>query len=519
MSADVSGAAAGEESHPPAPVLRVPAATELDRNLTLSIGDGAAYGVMVGLGETYLSAFALAVGLGEVYTGLLASLPILFGSLIQVISPFGVRCFQSHRRWVVCCAGLQAACFLPLIYAAWRGHIDHVPLMIIASIYWAASLGTGPAWNTWMGNIVPVALRPTFFARRSRLNQAMVFVGFLGGGLILQAGKQLGARETQLMFVALFAISFLCRTISTTCLYFQGETPPDRKSLRDLSSKVIRSRLFTGMSGRLLGFAVMMQAGVYFCGPYFSPYMLKTLGMEYWEYAVLLSVSFVTKFLCLPFWGRYAHRVGAQRLLWIGAIGIVPLSGGWLISSNFLYLMALQLAGGATWGAYELALFLLFFETIPARERTAILTWYNVANSAALAFGSMLGGLTLNALGVTPEAYLTVFVGSSMLRGCSVFMLLGMPRTQVEASPMPMRPLSVQPSAGSLDSPILPAMPDQQQKVVGQRLDEGVSIARSTSMTSSSPPAPLPPGERGEKAKSPTALPVREESLPRVKSA
>lgn len=461
MTAVSNGRAAGLEEQPRLffPVSESPA---LQRDLAISVGDGAAYGLMVGIGETYLSAFALALGLGEVYAGLLASLPILFGSLLQLSSPWGVRQFGSHRRWVVFCAGLQACCFLPLIAAALRGWIDRYSLMLIASVYWGASLGTGPAWNTWMGNVVPAPIRATFFARRSRINQALIFVGFLGGGLALQAGKSAGPRQTELMFVLVFAISFLARFISAACLYAQRETPPEPKTLRDLSGKIIRTRLFTGVSGRLLAFAVLMQAGVYFCGPYFSPYMLKTLGMEYWEFAVLLSVSFVTKFLCLPFWGAYAHRVGAQQLLWIGAIGIVPLSGGWLISSNFYYLMALQLFGGATWGAYELALFLLFFETIPARERTAILTWYNLANSAALATGSLFGGLLLEALEVTPEAYLTVFVVSSVLRGLSVLLLFSMPKTAVDSSAMPIRPLSVQPSAGSLDSPILPAMPDQQ---------------------------------------------------------
>ena len=107
-------------------------------------------------------------------------------------------------------------------------------------------------------------------------------------------------------------------------------------------------------------------------------------------------------------------------------------------------------------------MFLLFFETIPARERTSILTWYNVANSAALALGSLFGGGLLGALGVTPTAYLWVFAGSSLLRGITVLLLLRMPRTFVEALAMPIRPLSVRPSAGSLDSPILPAFPDQQ---------------------------------------------------------
>ena len=177
----------------------------------------------------------------------------------------------------------------------------------------------------------------------------MTCVGFLGGGFALQAGKLWGERGTELMFIALFGVSCLCRAVSTLCLSLQGESPPEPKSLRDLSGKTIRTRLFRGDSGRLLMFAVLMQAGVYFAGPYFAPYMLKILKMEYWEFAVLLGVSFVTKFLCLPYWGQYAHRVGARRLLWIGAVGIIPLAGGWLISSNFVYLLALQALGGASW--------------------------------------------------------------------------------------------------------------------------------------------------------------------------
>lgn len=462
----VSGAASGESADNRVPSLGdslpVERSRSIDRDLTFSIGDGAAYGLMVGLGETYVSAFALAIGLGEVYTGLLASLPILFGSLIQLVSPWGVRQFQSHRKWVVFCAGMQAACFIPLIVAAWLGRIDRVSLMIVASVYWAASLGTGPAWNTWMGATVPAALRATFFARRARLNQAMIFVGFLGGGLALQAGRMAGRRETELMFIGLFAVSLMARALSTICLSMQGETRPDVQSLRDLNGKVIRARLLTGDSGRLLMFAVVMQAGVFFAGPYFAPYMLRELGMDYAKYAVLLGLSFVTKFLCLPYWGRFAHQFGAQRMLWIGAVGIVPLAGGWLISTNFYYLMALQAFGGAAWGAYELAILLLFFETIPARERTGILTWYNLANSAALAVGSLLGGGLLEYLGVTEQGYMTVFVGSSMLRGISLILLAWMPKTVVDAAEMPFRALSVRPSSGSYDSPILPTMPDQQ---------------------------------------------------------
>jgi len=431
----------------------------LQRDLRLNVADGATYGVMVGGGETYLQAFVLAIGLGEVFAGLVASLPVLLGSLLQLVSPAAVRFLRSHKRWVVLCAGMQAACFLPLVAAAVRGQISQPAVLVIASLYWAASLGTGPAWNTWQGTIIPREIRARFFARRSRIAQAATLLGFLGAGLALQQGRASGNPEQVLMvFCIIFAIASLCRMISTGCLALQSEPTPIPSNMRFLSLREQWSRFSRGTSGRLLISAVGMQVGVYVAGPFFVPYMLKELHMEYHEFAILLGVSYVAKFVCLPAWGHLAHRTGAQSLIWFGAIGIAPLAGGWVVSSNFYWLLGLQVFAGAAWAAYELALVLLFFETIPETERTSLLTLYNVANSAALAGGSLIGAAILKGVGVSIAGYLWVFAASTVLRTLALLLLRRVPNTFVLADQVPVRPLSVR---ESLDSPILSGLPDQ----------------------------------------------------------
>src|SRR5262245_61683454 len=55
--------------------------TGLRRELRSIVADGIAYSVMVGIGETYLSAFALAMGMGEVASGLIATVPLMLGGL------------------------------------------------------------------------------------------------------------------------------------------------------------------------------------------------------------------------------------------------------------------------------------------------------------------------------------------------------------------------------------------------------------------------------------------------------
>jgi MFS family permease len=454
-----AGAVSPESSISSAPVGKPPA---LKRDLRLNVADGATYGVMVGGGETYLQAFVLAIGLGEVFVGLVASLPVLIGSLLQLISPAAVRQLQSHKRWVVLCAALQATCFIPLIVASIVGQMSEVAVLTVASIYWAASLGTGPAWNTWQGTIIPREIRAKFFAKRSRISQAATLAGFLGAGFALQYGKSTGEpARVQAIFCWLFGISCVCRILSTGCLWFQSEPTPIPSNMRFLTLREQWRKFSRGPSGRLLLSAVGMQVGIYVAGPFFVPYMLKELHMDYTQFAILLGVSYVAKIICLPAWGRLAHRMGAYRLLWIGAIGVAPLAGGWVVSANYYWLLGLQVFAGAAWAAYELALVLLFFEAIHESERTSLLTLYNVANSAALAMGSLIGAALLKSVGVSIVGYLCVFAASTLLRTAALLLLRRVPATIVLSDNVPVRTLSVRAAGESLDSPILSGLPDQ----------------------------------------------------------
>jgi hypothetical protein len=59
---------------------------------------------------------------------------------------------------------------------------------------------------------------------------------------------------------------------------------------------------------------------------------------------------------------------------------------------------------------------LQFFRQIPAQRRVALLTAYNVGNSAAMVLGTILGACVLYGIGRTTEGYLAVFVLSGCLR-------------------------------------------------------------------------------------------------------
>jgi cyanate permease len=70
---------------------------------------------MIGIGETYLSAFALFLKASTPQMGLLASLPSLLASLVQLFSAWLGRWTGQRKAIVLIGASVQALAWLPLI--------------------------------------------------------------------------------------------------------------------------------------------------------------------------------------------------------------------------------------------------------------------------------------------------------------------------------------------------------------------------------------------------------------------
>jgi len=392
--------------------------SDLRHNLRAMLGEGAASSAMVGLGETYFPAFVLALGLGQVASGLVTTMPLLAGSLLQLITPWAVRRLGSHRRWVVACTSAQAASFLPLAAAAFWGHMNLWAVFAVVAVYWGTGMATAPAWSTWVDTLVPGRIRAQYFSRRTRIGQLATLLGFVVGGVSLQIGAW--ADQLLLTFGLVFLGAAACRFASALMFVAHSEPEPTAQGHQRVSLADFCARLRNGRDGRLLLYLLSVQAAAQIAGPYFTPYMLRSLEMSYGAYVSLIAVSFAAKALALPAFGTVAHRFGSRKLLWIGGLGIVPISSLWLISSSYWFLFCVQIAAGVTWAAYELAMFLLFFEAIRPEERTSVLTSYNLANAVATAAGSLLGAGLLAYFGRTPPTYLLLFALSSAARGLAI---------------------------------------------------------------------------------------------------
>ena len=400
-------------------------ASPLRRDLLFSNADSVAYSVMVGCGETYLPAFALALGLGPLAAGLIASLPVLIGAVVQLITPFGVGWLGSNRRWVIGCTTLQAISFLPLVVWAMRGEAALWQLLTAASVYWSAGMAGFPAWSSWMGLLIPAQVRAVYFAKRNRSAQFGVLFGFVAGGFVLQAAT--AAEAAFQAFAGLFLAAAASRIVSTLCLVCcrepvgHGEPTPveaepaaARRAWRHLPQTI--AALVRSPAGALLAAVWVFTFATRISAAYFTPFLLEELRFSYQAYMGVLATGLFAKAVALPTFGRLGSRIGSVRLLRLGGILVVPLSALWLVSRSWWYLIGLQLIAGTCWAIVDLASALLLYDAVRHRERTGVVTLHNLGIALATLAGAAVGGAVLRWYGELQAGYLAVFLLSGIAR-------------------------------------------------------------------------------------------------------
>jgi MFS family permease len=248
-----------------------------------------------------------------------------------------------------------------------------------------------------------------------------VLLGLLAGGLLLQWASPQAARYA---FAAMFSVACVSRLISTRLQAAQSEPVPMPPDHRRVGWRELLGRLSHGSDARLLAYMIAMQITINLAQPFFIPYALQEMHVGYASYFLLIAAPYAARMLAFPMFGQIAHRVGARWLLWIGGIGLLPISGLWMVSGATWYLLLVQFIAGVAWAAYELGTFLMVWETVAEGERTSIMTTFNLLNSGANAGGALLGGQLLTAMGAGLGGYHMVFGLSLAARLATVILLI-----------------------------------------------------------------------------------------------
>jgi MFS family permease len=383
--------------------------------LGMSILEGSLHAVMVGVAESYLGAFAVELGHGPRAQGLLATVPLVLGAFCQLFSPLLCGWFGSRKRVAVAGALGQTASMAGLILIGLCQSSSFSALLAARVGFWASGGLMSPAWNAWMADLTQHIDRSRYFARRSALNHVALLIAFGAAGWALY---QAGLRLMQ-CYVTLFVVAFLARLTSVGALLLQADVEPLVPRVADprwprLGHALSRSRVRVALYMACLAFGTQISA------PFFTPYMLRELSLDYKAFAGLSVLSILAKALTFPCCHRWAERMGQRSVLRWGGVGVALIPLVWAVSSELPALIVAHLLGGAVWAAVESASYQLLLESAPPEFTAEFFSLSSAATGVAQVGGAVLGGLLLG----TPHIdYRTIFVLSALLRTVPLVLL------------------------------------------------------------------------------------------------
>lgn len=433
------------------------------RDLRLSAIEGTSYCVMVGVGQEYFIAFALAIGLGDVVSGLVGTLPVMVGATLQLAAPWVIRRTGSLRRYMTIASATQAACFVPLLVAALVGRMPAWALFVTVGAYSAINLGQGPAWSTWITTLMPRRIRARYFAARSRMLQGGVLTGLLIGGLLLS--REDAGESPAIAFAPLFAIALLMRATGSYLLSRHAEPVKMPARLRHVGPRELLGRARSGADMTLLAFLMMSNLALQMALPFFTPFVLEHRGLSYLELTMLTGTVIVGKMVAAPTLGKVAHRYGPKRLLWIGAVGVIPMAPLWLAADSFPTLLLVQFAMGIVLSCFDVGAVLQQFEAIPEHERPSVLATFVALNAIAGFCGSAIGGVLLAGADLGLGGYGAAFGAAAGARLLALPLLMRVRPAPREVEPFPGGSVRVEPGAGTTEVPALTQHEDEPDSI------------------------------------------------------
>lgn len=360
------------------------------KSLDASWKEGIPGNIMITITEFYLTPYALFLGAPHAAIGMLVAWPSLLGSFFQLFAAERVRHAKSRLQFLIKTTRLQG--FL-LIAASglcfWKGVVPIVILTLLTILFRIVGNWIAAAWGSLMSDYLEPHDRGKYMGDRQLITGLAAMVALAVAGLFLDWVKPYSAT---LGFGVLFFLTGVARLISSYLFRYMEDLPFEEKPESRFTFWMFIRRFRQSNFVRFVLFSAGITFATQISAPFFGVYMLQDLKFNYFQY---ISIYFVVVFAVLagsPFWGRVADKAGNAHVLKLtgGLIPLVPLL--WCISTNWCYLLVVQLMGGFIWGGYNLCSSNFILDSVRPEKRVRCLSYFNLINGTALFLGASLGG-------------------------------------------------------------------------------------------------------------------------------
>lgn len=392
----------------------------------LSIKEGSAYSVMDGAGYRYITPFAIALQASNFIIGLITTLPNLIGSFTQLTTTSLMKKY-SRKKIAVFFTSLQASLWIPLILIGLlfaKGVLSAktapILLLIIYSAIAVSGAIIGPAWNSWMQNLVEKD-RGKYFAKRARINGIVGLISMIIAGIILHFMKSI---NLFVGFAIIFGAAFLGRLVSSFLFTKKYEPKYKYEEKSYFSFPQFLEKILFNNFGHFTIFISLTTFATAIASPFFAVYMLKDLQLSYLSFTLISLASAASTLFFLPVLGKAIDKYGSVKIMKISGLFIPLVPILWLapeiIPGQIIiaYLIAIEIIAGIIWAGMNLAAGNFIFDAVTPQKISLCVTYFNILNAIGAVLGATIGGYlsSHNITILSIKSIIFVFILSAIVR-------------------------------------------------------------------------------------------------------
>ncbi len=403
----------------------------------ISVKEAGAFSFMDGYGLRNIIPYAVAIGASNLHVGLINSLPGLLGNLTQLFT-YRAMGVWSRKKISVVCVMVQSFMWFTLLLAGalyyFAGFNNHWPATILIGLYTFLIMTgafAGPAWNSWMRDLVTKDLG-AYFGRRNRIAGFLALVNSLIASKLLDILN--GKGWIFFGFVFLFSLAFLGRFISGKFLARQHEPPYKQDAIAYFSFGQFLKKMPRNNFGRFVIFTALFSFSAQISGPFTAVYMLRNLEFSYFQYMLVILSGSLTSLLFLPAWGRFADKFGPLMAIRISTLTVIIIPFLWAIPeflhfnklTALIFLVSVQMWGGFLWTGYELSIGNFIFNAVTRQRLALCMSYFGLLNALGALMGALVGSFLASqkALPLSINPIIAVFLLSGVGR-MAVALLVG----------------------------------------------------------------------------------------------
>ncbi|WP_207420820.1 MFS transporter [Desertivirga brevis] len=373
---------------------------DVQSGLKLVIADGLFAESMVSFtGGAFLVAMAIHMGASNFQLGVLAALPT-FSSIFQLVSVWLVRKYK-NRKAIAVIANIFAR--FPLIIIALLPYIFSTSTSVSVLIfflffhYYFGSVA-GASWNSWMRDLVPTEQLGTYFSHRSRLTQSLNVVLSLSIAFSLDYIK---AHYPSYEFQAYSVMFLIGGGFGMLGVLMLAKTPePKSMMVNDNLFLLLKKPLKDKNFRKLLAFNSSWAFSLNLATPFFSVYMMKTLGIELSYIIAFGIIAQLSSIFSIKVWGRYSDRFSNKTIINICAPIYVLCILAWAFTAmpgshigTVIMLVVINIFSGISTAGINLGIGNIGMKLAPKEEAIVYLSVKNMTVAFFSTIAPLVGGL------------------------------------------------------------------------------------------------------------------------------